>query len=252
MALTATVTGLYLAISRGVFSAGFVMIPILKSILSKSDSSLSSKVLYDPKVNPMALLKWAELNAEPVLFRNGHSQIKSYMKEAGAIAGAEESGHFYHKLPYGDMVVSGENSLYTILLFLKSVHDNKAIIKEIRTFQDLIFTSGEFNFEFTNDTIRDEAMNAVLAIFENDQARLITHSENGEDLEGTVIYKGIEHQSGKISLLDDWYAACVRTATNEKGVVRSYISSCDDNVGKALTEKIVRLLTDQFEGKVIE
>ena len=237
---------------QGVFSAGFVMIPILRSILSTSDSSLPSKVLYDPKVNPMALLKWAELNAEPVLFRNGHSQIKSYMKEAGAIAGAEESGHFYHKLPLGDMVVSGENSLYTILLFLKSVHDNKAIIKEIRTFQDLIFTSGEFNFEFTNDTIRDEAMNAVLAIFENDQARLITHSENGEDLEGTVIYKGIELKSGKIGLQDDWYAACVRTATNEKGVVRSYISSCDDRVGQALQEKIVRLLTDLFKGKVIE
>jgi phosphomannomutase len=237
---------------QGVFSAGFVMIPILKSILSKSDNIVASKVLYDPKVNPSALLKWAELNAEPILFRNGHSQIKSYMKETGAIAGAEESGHFYHRLPLGDMVVSGENSLYTILLFLKSVHDNKEIIKEIRTSQDQIFTSGEFNFEFTDDTMRDEAMNAVLAIFENDQASLITHSENGEDLEGTVVYKGIELLSGKISLRNDWYSACIRTATNEKGVVRNYISSCDDLVGKALQEKIIRLLTDQFNGKVIE
>jgi phosphomannomutase len=236
----------------GVFSAGFVMIPILNSILSTQDYSFRSKVLYDPKVNPMALLKWAELNAEPVLFRNGHSQIKAFMKEAGAIAGAEESGHFYHQFPFGDMVVSGENSLYTILLFLQSVHKNKSVISEIRTLQDQIFTSGEFNFEFMNDTIRDQALNGVISIFKNDQAKLVTHSENGDDLEGTVVYKDVEHLQGKINLRDDWYAAYIRSATNEKGVVRSYISGCDSKVGKALQEKIVRLLTDQFNGKEIE
>jgi len=237
---------------KGVFSAGFVMVPILKSILSKKKSSTNRRVLYDPKVNPMALLKWAELNTEPVLFRNGHSQIKAFMKETGAIAGAEESGHFYHRLPLGTMEVSGENSLYTILLFLKSVHQNKAIISEIRALQDEIYTSGEFNFEFSDDAIRDQAMNAVISLFENDQARIITHSENGDDLEGTVIYKGIELQSGKINLKDDWYASYVRTATNEKGVVRSYISSCNTEVGLKLREKIDRLLTEQFGGKKIE
>ena len=236
----------------GVFSAGFVMIPILKSILFATDSSIPSKVLYDPKVNPMALLKWADLNAEPVLFCNGHSQIKAFMKETGAIAGAEESGHFYHRLPMGEMVVSGENSLYTILLFLQSVHQNKFLISEIRNLQDQIFTSGEFNFEFADDSLRDQAMAGVISLFENDQARLTTHSENGDDLEGTVVYKGITPHSGKITLNDNWYAAYVRTATNEKGVVRSYISSCNRTVGKNLQEKIVRLLTDQFNGREIE
>jgi len=237
---------------QGAFSAGFVMIPILNSILSETKSNIPEKVLYDPKVNPMALQKWAELITEPVLFRNGHSQIKAFMKETGAIAGAEESGHFYHRLPLGDMVVSGENSLYTILLFLKSVHLDKTIINKIRSLQDQIFTSGEFNFEFKDDIIRDQAMNAVIEIFENDQVRLITHSENGDDLEGTVVYKGLELQSGKIILKDDWYAAYVRTATNEKGIVRSYISSGDSKVGKALQDQIVRLLTDQFNGTEIE
>lgn len=237
---------------KGVFSAGFVMIPILNSILSKTENANNRKVLYDPKVNPMALLKWAEMEAEPVLFRNGHSQIKAFMKKTGAIAGAEESGHFYHRLPLGNRVVSGENSLYTILLFLKSVHQNKVIIAEIRALQDKIYTSGEFNFEFSDDTCRDQAMKAVIALFESDQARLTTHSENGDDLEGTVVYKGIELQNGKINLKDDWYAAYVRTATNEKGVVRSYISSCNTEVGTKLREKIVLLLTDQFNGKEIE
>lgn len=237
---------------KGVFSAGFVMVPILKSILLSEKRTITRKVLYDPKVNPMALLKWAELNGDPVLFRNGHSQIKAFMKGTGAIAGAEESGHFYHRLPLGEMVISGENSLYTILLFLKSVHQKRSIINEIRELQDQIFTSGEFNFEFKDDTIRDQAMRAVIALFEQDGATMTTHSENGDDLEGTVVYNGVEHLKGKIKLQDDWYAAYVRTATNEKGVVRSYISSCSIEAGKKLQNKIVRLLTDRFGGKEIE
>ena len=159
---------------------------------------------------------------------------------------------FRSRLPLGDMEVSGENSLYTILLFLKSVQENKSIISEIRTLQDQIYTSGEFNFEFANDIIRDQAMNAIISLFKSDQARLTTHSENGDDLEGTVVYKGVDHVNGKISLTDDWYAAYVRTATNEKGVVRSYISSCTDEKGKKLRGKIERILKEQFSGKEIE
>lgn len=237
---------------KGIFSAGFVTIPILESVLAENTGNGIQKVLYDPKVNPMALLKWAELNVEPVLFRNGHSQIKAYIKQIGAIAGAEESGHFYHQLPMENIRISGENSLYTILLFLKSVHKNKAIINEIRTLQDTIYASGEFNFEFRNDTVRDEAMQAIINLFESDGAKLTTHSENGDDLEGTVVYKGIEHQVGKMTLTDNWYAAYIRIATNEKGVVRSYISSCDSKVGNQLQQRIVRLLKEKFEGCEIE
>lgn len=237
---------------QGVFSAGFVMVPILNSIPEMHNSGIGHKVLYDPKVNPMALQKWVELNAEPVLFRNGHSQIKAFMKSAGAIAGAEESGHFYHRLPFGSMVISGENSLYTILLLLRSILLDRSIIYNIRELQDQIFTSGEFNYAFRDDVIRDQAMRAVITLFEKDGAGLTTHSENGDDLEGTVVYKGVESANGKLALHQKWYSAYIRTATNEKGVVRSYLSSCDHQVGKILQEKIVRMLTDNFSGKEIE
>jgi hypothetical protein len=95
-------------------------------------------------------------------------------------------------------------------------------------------------------------MRAVIALFEKDGAVLTTHSENGDDLEGTVVYKGVESANGKVALHQKWYSAYIRTATNEKGVVRSYLSSCDHQVGKMLQEKIVRILTDNFRGKEIE
>jgi phosphomannomutase len=233
---------------NGIFSAGFVMIPILKSILSNDPDPGRKKILYDPKVNPMALAKWAEMNADPVLYRNGHSQIKGYMKEINALAGAEESGHFYHKLPIGNLNVSGENSLFTILLLLEAVKGQKGIISRIREMQDQIYTSGEFNFQFSDDIIRDKAIEAVLAIFENENAVLSTQSENGIDLEGTVVYKGVHIENGSFTIDPLWYSAYVRSATNEKGIVRSYISACSSEFGEIIKNKIDQVLKEEYGG----
>lgn len=237
---------------KGIFSAGFVMIPILQSILSKNPGSSRPKILYDPKVNPLALAQWTELNAEPVLFRNGHSQIKGYMKEIGALAGAEESGHFYHKLPIRDLVVCGENSLLTILLFLQTIVDQKSILQQVRTMQDQIYTSGEFNFYYSDEKLRDQALAEVIYYLNLEAAQLSTQSEGGIDLEGTVVYKGVNKKNGTISLEKDWYAAYIRTATNEKGVIRSYISSSDSGYGERIKGKIVRIMKNQFNGIEIE
>lgn len=237
---------------KGIFSAGFVMIPILKSILEKQPQAVRQKILYDPKVNPLALAKWAELNAEPVLFRNGHSQIKGYMKEIGALAGAEESGHFYHKLPIGNLQVSGENSLFTILLFLQALRDQKEILFQVRSMQDQIYTSGEFNYYFPDDKIRDSALQAIIRFFESQKAELATQSENGIELEGTVVYKGVHKKGGLITLEKEWYSAYVRTATNEKGIIRSYISSSDFGYGEKIKSGIVHMLANEFGGVEVE
>ncbi len=237
---------------KGIFSAGFVMIPILKSIIPRESGRCRHKILYDPKVNPLALAKWAELNAEPVLFRNGHSQIKGHMKDIGALAGAEESGHYYHKLPLGNLLVSGENSLFTILLFLQTVYNQKDIIKQVRDMQDQIYTSGEFNFFYPSDELRDEALSAAIHFFETEKALVSTKSESGIDLEGTLIYKGISRRDSRIQLENEWYSAFVRTATNEKGIVRSYLSSSDPGYGEKIKSKIIQILKDEFKGEEIE
>ena len=238
---------------KGIFSAGFVMITILKTIIDQHGfTEENHKVLYDPKVNPLALEKWAEMNVEPVLFRNGHSQIKQYMKENGVLAGAEESGHFYHSFRMWNLVVSGENSLYTILLFLRTVINQRSIIQNVREMQDQIYTSGEFNFHYADDQQTDAAMAAVIDFFKSDKAFMTTTSETGIDLEGTVVYKGIRFQYGKVELDNEWYAAYVRSATTERGVVRSYISSGDAVYGGLIKEKLVKILKYNFEGTEIE
>jgi len=236
----------------GIFSAGFVMIPILKSILDNSENSQKQKILYDPKVNPLALKKWEELNAEPVLFRNGHSQIKAHMKNIGALAGAEESGHYYHTFHVKNLEVAAENSLFTILLFLNAVHKNEGLISELRQMQNEIYTSGEFNFQFKDDKTRDEALEAIIRFFKAEGAEITSQSKDGTDLEGTVVYKGVNPGNNAIPLEDEWYSAYIRTATNEKDVVRSYISSANTTTGKQLRNTVVQILKKRFSGIEIE
>ena len=228
------------------------MIPIINTLLEKLENPVAVKILYDPKVNPLALEKWSRLNVEPVLFRNGHSQIKQHIKSIGAFAGAEESGHYYHSLKLGNLEIAGENSLFTILLLLRTVNKNKAVISQVRAMEDQVYTSGEFNFHYTDNQIGMKAMDAVLSFFKSDGAVMTTSSEDGVDLEGTVVYKGIEFRNGKVELDKAWYSAYVRSATTEKGVVRSYVSSGTPHYGVQIKETLEKILKSDFGGKEIE
>jgi phosphomannomutase len=237
---------------RGILSAGFVTVPILRTLLDDGQIQPGAKVLYDPKVNPLALAEWGRLGVEPVLFRNGHSQIKDYMTQVGALAGAEESGHYYHELRYQHLKISGENSILTILLFLKSVKRNPDLMQQLWQLQDQVFTTGEFNYEFADDGVRDQALAASIAQFKADGATIQTATADGIDLEGTVVNRGVELRPGSVALADRWYSGYFRAATNEKGVVRSYLSTGDASFGRQLESRTRELLEKQFGGQVID
>ena len=237
---------------QGLFNAGFVMIPILETLMKTQKKSVGAKILYDPKVNPLALKQWGALDVEPILFRNGHSQIKGYMKQIRALAGAEESGHFYHQLILENLLVSGENSLLTILLFLKSINKEPELLKKLRGMQDQVFTSGEFNYTFSSDEVRDKAMSKIIAHFKQDGAEITSQSADGIDLQGNVIYKGVNINAGDVELMEGWYSGYIRIATNEKGVLRSYVSTADRTRGEKIVAEVRRILEKEFKGKVID
>ena len=237
---------------RGILAAGFVTVPILRTLLEEGKLSTGAKVLYDPKVNPLALAEWGRLGVEPVLFRNGHSQIKDYMTQIGALAGAEESGHYYHELRYQNLKISGENSIVTILLFLKAVKQSPGLMQQLWKLQDQVFTTGEFNYEFADDTVRDQALAAAIAQFEADGATTQSATADGIDLEGTVVNRGVQLGAGSVALADRWYSGYFRVATNEKGVVRSYLSTGDATFGRELERRTRDLLEQQFAGQVID
>jgi phosphomannomutase len=237
---------------RGILSAGFVTVPILRTLMAEGELPHGAKVLFDPKVNPLALAEWGKLGVSPVLFRNGHSQIKDYMRQIGAIAGAEESGHYYHRLKLESLTISGENSILTILLFLKAVKASSGLMDELWAMQNQVFTTGEFNYEFSSDDVRDRALAAAIGQFATDGATSQSATDDGIDLEGTVVSRGVTLGAGSASLADRWYSGYFRLATNEKGVVRSYLSTGDAAFGRQLERRTRDLLEKEFAGHVID
>jgi len=233
--------------AQGVLTAGFAFVPILQAA-----GVAGVPVLYDPKVSPLALAEWGKLGVQPVLFRNGHSQIKDYMRQIGAPAAAEESGHYYHRLTLDEVTIYSENSALTILLFLKAVHQDPELMGRLRALQDQVFTTGEFNYQFADDDVRDAALAAVVAHFAAQGAGTVTHTPDGIDLEGTVLSRGVTLEPGNVGLSDGWFSGYLRVATNEKGVVRSYFSAGETAVGERIEQETRRLLAEQFDGKVVE
>ncbi len=253
---------------RGILTAGFVTVPILQSAgvggpptkktagrtggKKGGNQSTPAAVLYDPKVSPLALAEWGKLGVQPVLFRNGHSQIKDYMKQIGAPAAAEESGHYYHLIRMGKLSASTENSTMTVLYFLQALAKDRGLMNRLWALQKQVFTTGEFNYEFSNDTVRDQALAAVVRHFVNQGASTVTATPDGIDLQGTCLSHGVDLRPGHVKLEDGWYSGYLRVATNEKGVVRSYFSAGDTKRGRFIEKQARAILGKQFNGKVID
>ena len=232
---------------RGMLTAGFAFVAILSSMKPGTDGPVP--VLYDPKVSPPALVEWARMNTRPMLFRNGHSQIKDYMLRQGAAAGAEESGHYYHRLTLGTVTACAENSLLTVLLFLKALRSTPGLRERLWELQGRVLTTGEFNYRFESDCVRDEALAALVAKFAGEGAATATRTPDGIDLQGTCISRGVSLRQGDVSLSDDWYSGYVRIATNERGIVRSYFSA-GERATLERVEKTARcVLENDFRGQ---
>ncbi|MGE5609623.1 MAG: hypothetical protein ACM359_10245, partial [Bacillota bacterium] len=241
---------------RGILTAGFAFIPILQSELSTQHSALRNStppsVLYDPKVSPLALAEWGRLGALPILFRNGHSQIKDYMKTIGALAAAEESGHYYHRLTLGDLTIAGENSIVTTLLFLGALQRQPQLMANLWKLQDQLFTTGEFNYQFDSNATRDRALAAVVQHFVSEGAHTVTATADGIDLQGTCLSKGVQLAPGSVHLDPGWFSGYLRIATNEKAVVRSYFSTGDTPSGQRVESAARHILEHDFLGHVID
>ncbi len=237
---------------RGILTAGFAAIPILRASELKYRSRTPVPVLYDPKVNPLALGEWSKLGARPVLFRNGHSQIKDYMRLIKAVAAVEESGHYYHRITLDRLTVTCENSLMTILLFLDAAKAKPGLMERLWSLQDRIHTTGEFNYQFDSGETRDRAMAAAIRQLADEGADTVTTTADGIDLEGTVVSKGVAITGEGVELQPGWYSGYLRIATNEKSVVRSYFTAAEADELQRIESRARDLYTRAFGGTVID
>lgn len=237
---------------RGILTAGFIAVPILRQLGLTEGPDQPTRVMYDPKVNPLALAEWGRLNIQPVLFRNGHSQIKHYMTAHRIPAAVEESGHHYYRITKGDLTISTENSIMTVLLLLKAVKEQPGLLDELWSEQQLVCTTGEFNYQFHDDDVRDAAESAVVSHFAAHSAEVTTTTPDGVDLDGTLLNHGVQLNPGAVVMADDWYRGFVRISTNEKHVLRCYFSTGSADRGEQLRAEAAHIMEEQFNGKLID
>ena len=110
----------------------------------------------------------------------------------------------------------------------------------------------EFNYQFEDDRVRDEALGAVVAHFVADGASTVTATPEGIDLQGTCLSRGVTLEPEAVRLDEGWYSGYLRVATNEKGVVRSYFSAGETGSGSRVERDARAILQQQFHGTVID
>jgi phosphomannomutase len=235
---------------RGLLQAGIASLPILKAdrewISSGSgEPGVLKKVIYDPKVNPLILKEWDKLEILPILFRNGHSQIKDHMKKCDALAAVEESGHFYHRIADSHMTMYGENSLITIFLFLRWVQTHPDELNALWAMQRETYSTGEFNYQFSDNQTRDTVLEDLMSLLESTGSELKTETQEGHSLEGLLAVQGIKQEADAVLMEKEWFSGYFRISTNEKGIIRSFITADSLETGKKIEHQIISLLEKQ-------
>lgn len=234
----------------GLFSAGVSMVAVLTRLKSLDRTSLGM-VLCDPKVDPPSLDFWSRLGYMPILFRNGHSQIKEYMRDQNIAVAAEESGHYYHRITRGQVTAYCENSLLTILLFLKAVQEEPSLLLKMRAIDRSVKKTGEMNYQFRTDKVRDQAISTAVSLLSEDNVFITRTTPEGLDLQGIAFSKGIHPQTRQIQG-PDWYSGFYRISTNEKSVARFYITSGSKDKLKYLSNQISMICEKDLCGIKVE
>lgn len=85
--------------------------------------------------------------------RVGHSYIKTYMKETGAIFAGEHSGHYYHRDFF-----AAESGVLTALMVLSLLSTEERSLSQIVNELDIYPASGEINFIVDNISSVIDAM----------------------------------------------------------------------------------------------
>jgi len=89
----------------------------------------------------------------------------------------------------------------------------------------------------------------VLQYFKDDHAVLVSETEEGIDLLGTVVSSGVDLDAAKLE--SDWYNGYLRAATNEKSVLRFYLSAGSFDLGMQIEQK-ARDSLGRYPGRAID
>lgn len=95
-----------------------VMMPLAREVLVQHPGA---GIIFDVKCTARLARLITELGGRPLMYKSGHSLIKSYMRQTGALLGGEMTGHF----AYADEWYGFDDGLYAAARLLRILSKDK-------------------------------------------------------------------------------------------------------------------------------
>ena len=118
---------------------------LAKIILEKNPES-NKKIIYDPRIVWTLAETIKNNGGTPIPSKVGHAIIKAKMREEGALAALESSGHYYFR----DYFFCDNGMIPAILVLSYLNEKNISLSQALRPITSQYFVSGEINFELEN------------------------------------------------------------------------------------------------------
>ncbi len=134
-----------------------------------------STIIADVKASQVLFDEIARLGGKPVMYRTGHSLIKSKMAETGAPLAGEMSGHIF----FADKYYGFDDALYVAVRFLDAVARSGQSVAALRDSLPQMVNTPEVRFD-CDDTRKFQVVEQVVA-------DLRAHGEQFSDVDGARV-----------------------------------------------------------------
>ncbi len=124
-------------------------------------------IIADVKASQTLFERVAELGGKPLMWKTGHSLIKSKMKETGAPLAGEMSGHIFFKHRWYGF----DDALYAAVRLLEAVSESGRSLTEIMDSMPISVATPELRFQ-VDEARKFEIVNEVRARLSGDGAKV--------------------------------------------------------------------------------
>jgi len=181
-------------------------------------------IIADVKASQTLFDRIAELGGQPLMWKTGHSLIKSKMKETGAPLAGEMSGHIFFKHRWYGF----DDALYAALRLIEAVSASGKSLTELKTAMPKAVATPELRFQV--DDVRK------FAIIDEVRDRLAADGAKVDSTDGV-----------RVSTPDGWWllrasntqdVLVARAEAKDEAGVERLIAQIDDQLAKSGVERV--------------
>ena len=183
-----------------------------------------STIIADVKASQTLFDRVAELGGKPLMWKTGHSLIKSKMKESGAPLAGEMSGHIFFKHRWYGF----DDALYAAVRLIEAVSDSGKTLTEIMDGMPVSVATPEMRFQV--DEVRK------FAIVEEVRDRLASNGAKVDATDGVRVSTGDGWWLLRASNTQDVLVARAEAA-DQPGLDR-LVAQIDEQLAKSGVERV--------------